>query len=326
MKQLCLLIFFLFCRICDAQNLVPNWNFEAYDTCPNSLNLLSNAIPWFPANSGTTDYFNSCFDSINGLPWSPSVDVPVNGLGVQNAKSGNGYAGLLTYEYNPNTREYLEVKLDSVLVQGLTYYVTFFISRSDSCIWAVDNLSAYFSVDSALGVGWSPLPFTPQVSNNAGNFLTDRINWTRIEGSFVAQGGERFITIGNFNDDANTDTLSVPGGNPTPQGFRHSYYYVDDVCVSSDSLTCYSTVGINDLENKDDLILFPNPFTDRINITVKRNEIVEVSLYDVTSRGIFNQSFTNSTSINTEQLAKGIYLYEVRNKSGVISKGKVVKD
>lgn len=72
--------------------------------------------------------------------------------------------------------------------------------------------------------------------------------------------------------------------------------------------------------------LFPNPFTDKINITVKRNELVEVSLYDVTSRKIVNQSFTNSTSINTEQLSKGIYIYEVRNKNGVIKKGKVVKD
>jgi hypothetical protein len=43
------------------------------------------------------------------------------------------------------------------------------------------------------------------------------------------------------------------------------------------------------------------------------------------------QSFTKSTSINTEQLAKGIYLYEVRNnpdsyRDGVIKKGKVVKE
>ncbi|MEP7167951.1 MAG: T9SS type A sorting domain-containing protein, partial [Bacteroidota bacterium] len=324
MKPYFLFIFFLFCRICDAQNLVPNWNFEAYDTCPNSLNLLSNAMPWFPANGGTSDYFNSCFDSINGLPWSPSVDVPVNGIGVQNAKSGVGYAGLLTYEYNPNTREYLEVKLDSPLIQGLTYYVTFSVSRSDSCIWAVDNLGAYFSIDSALGIGWSPLPYTPQLSNSAGNFLTDRINWTMISGSFVAQGGEQFITIGNFNDDANTDTISVPGGNPTPQGFRYSYYYVDNVCVSSDSLTCSSSVGINVVNKIDEIILFPNPFSDKLNITANRNGIKEINFFDVTGRKIFNKSFTNSTLINTEQLAKGIYLYEVRNKNGVIKKGKVV--
>jgi para-aminobenzoate synthetase component 1 len=70
----------------------------------------------------------------------------------------------------------------------------------------------------------------------------------------------------------------------------------------------------------------PNPFSNKINITAKRNEIIEVNLFDVTSRKISNQSFTNSTSINTEQLTKGIYLYEVRIKNGVIKKGKVVKD
>lgn len=69
----------------------------------------------------------------------------------------------------------------------------------------------------------------------------------------------------------------------------------------------------------------PNPFSDKITITTKTTEQLEASLYDVTSRRILNQTFTNSTSINTEQLAKGIYIYEVRNKNGVIKNGKVVK-
>jgi hypothetical protein len=102
-----------------------------------------------------------------------------------------------------------------------------------------------------------------------------------------------------------------------------SYYYIDAVVVSTDSLT---TVGVNEIKNNVELILFPNPFTDKINITAKRNELVEFILFDVTARKIFHESFTTSTSINTQQLAKGIYLYEVRNKNGVIKKGKVVKD
>jgi len=59
--------------------------------------------------------------------------------------------------------------------------------------------------------------------------------------------------------------------------------------------------------------------------------ILVTALLSVTSRKIFHQSFINSISINTEQLAKGIYIYEVRNKNGPdsyreVKKGKLVKD
>ena len=104
---------------------------------------------------------------------------------------------------------------------------------------------------------------------------------------------------------------------------------INNQTVYPDTGTCplFVATGIdNDSKAFNNIIVLPNPFTDKINITSKRNEHVEISLFDVTARKVFNQSFTNSTSINTEQLAKGIYLYEVRNKNGVIKKGKVVKD
>ena len=56
------------------------------------------------------------------------------------------------------------------------------------------------------------------------------------------------------------------------------------------------------------------------------NDLSEIILYDITSIKILHQKFTNSVSLNTEQLAKGLYLYEVRSKDGLRRKGKVVKD
>jgi hypothetical protein len=94
----------------------------------------------------------------------------------------------------------------------------------------------------------------------------------------------------------------------------------------------YSHIVPSILTGKDEISLnssfsiYPNPFSDKINVTTKSNELVEVNFNDVTGRKILNQSFIKSTSINTEQLAKGIYIYEVRNKNGVFKKGKVVKE
>ena len=53
---------------------------------------------------------------------------------------------------------------------------------------------------------------------------------------------------------------------------------------------------------------------------------IEITLSDIAGREVFQEAFTSSHSINTEQLAKGTYLYELRSKNGIIKIGKVVKD
>ena len=73
-------------------------------------------------------------------------------------------------------------------------------------------------------------------------------------------------------------------------------------------------------------LFFPNPFTDELNFKFTINGIYQVALYDITSRKLAEQQFTNSITLSTEQLVKGIYLYQVRNKNGVIKQGKVVKN
>jgi hypothetical protein len=91
---------------------------------------------------------------------------------------------------------------------------------------------------------------------------------------------------------------------------------------------CYPQIGENILEaiKENEFVLYPNPFEDKLNISVKENGQAEIILYDILSRRLSQKKFTNSTTLNTEQLAKGIYIYEVRNKNGVIQNGKIVKE
>jgi hypothetical protein len=74
------------------------------------------------------------------------------------------------------------------------------------------------------------------------------------------------------------------------------------------------------------LSLYPNPFNDKLNILSNTNGNFELILYDLLSQKIVQRQFTNSMTLSTEELAKGVYIYEVRNKKGVIQNGKVVKE
>lgn len=205
-----------------AQNLVPNSGFETFTNCPTTQDQLNFAPPWSKPTGGSPDYYNACAGS------GPFIGVPVNGLGNQAPHTGNGYAGFILRPVN-NYREYIEVPLTSPLVAGVVYDVSFYVSLSDASQWGIDRIGAYLSIGSVGPVTGAPtLPYTPQVEDPPGNFITDKVNWTLISGSYTALGGEDHLVLGNFHDNTNTIPVTSLGG-----FYQGSYYYVDDVSVSS---------------------------------------------------------------------------------------------
>jgi len=102
--------------------------------------------------------------------------------------------------------------LQEVLSPNVAYHVEFYLSLEDSLNYAVKNVGAYFSQEVPTQNLEMFLSLTPQISYEGAEFLTDKEGWMKISGSFVAVGGERYLTIGNFDDDENTDSLFVEGG------------------------------------------------------------------------------------------------------------------
>ena len=300
---------FVACRICKGQNLVLNGSFEQYSTCPTILNQLDSALFWFRPSLGSPDYYNQCASPV----W---VGVPQNYNTYQYPNSGFSYAGgLVFYQGSLNYREYLEGSLSSPLTAGVCYNFEMYINLTNRSKFTISDISIYLSDTLITGINSNQLlPYTPQINNSAGN-TPDTLTWTLVNEIFTANGGENFFIIGNFKDDASTDT-SVYNPQST---YNTSYILIDDVSLTP-------CTGIDENKKNEMINVFPNPFSNKLNITTTKNELIEVNFYDVTARKIFNQSFINSTSINTEQLAKGIYLYEVSNKNRVIKKGKIVKD
>lgn len=126
-------------------------------------------------------------------------------------------------------------------------------------------------------------------------------------------------TINHFNGDTLFfDLCSIPC----------EYLVVNDsgsVCMSC--LVFQQTTNVIETpETAEKITVYPNPFNDKIEVGIKNNIQSEIFLFDITSRKILQQKFTNSVSLNTEQLAKGIYLYEVRDKNGLYKTGKVLKN
>ncbi len=309
-KHYYLIVLLLTCKICEGQNLIPNGDFEQYSGCPDNVAQLDSASFWFNPTYATPDYFNSCSN--------PSiVGVPNNtGVGYQNAYGGSAYSGIHLWHMNvPNYREYIEVPLLSTLTFNVCYELKMYISLSEFSSYNSSALGVYFSKTSFTNFSTSyNLPFIPQINNSSLN-LPDFINWTLVTGSYTAQGGESFLILGNFKSDLNTTVTLTPN-----IGDNVVYIYIDSVYLAP----CFPTSNHEQIVNGA-IDINPNPFFNRINIRLQNNQQSEIILYDITGRNLLQQRFTNSTSLNTEQLADGIYIYQLRNKSGTSTSGKVIK-
>ena len=311
-KLFCFIIIFQLSSISHGQNLIPNGDFEQYNHCPTWLTQLDTALFWINPSEwppgGSPEYFNQCAAGT-------SVGIPLNDFGEQLAHSGTGYAGLALWDSNSPFREYIETPLLTPLTANLTYHFEMYISLADEFTFTTDDVGVYFSDTLIDGImNFLPLPYIAQLNNPNGNF-PDTLNWTLVSGDYTAFGGENYLLIGNFKDDPNTTLIQ---GNPGGM-FNSVYIYVDDVSL-------FPATGIFQPNDLTGINVYPNPFSDQLNIATKINEQLIINIYDITSRILLQQTFTNSVILNTEQYPKGVYIYEVRDRNGMTQKGKIVKE
>lgn len=212
-------------------NYVQNYSFENYTFCPSAPGQLPLAVPWTSPTNNSGEYFNGCSTS-------PYYNVPDQFYNFQEARSGTAFIGLFLYNGpNSNYREYAQVQLLNSLSAGQCYYVEFFTNRATGTYggkYAVNNIGCYFSntAVNTTGTGYV-LNLTPHVLEFNNAIITDTVNWVKISGVYTAVGGEQYITIGNFANDIDTDTLTIED---VP--YKSAVYFFDDVSITPiDSIT-----------------------------------------------------------------------------------------
>ncbi|WP_246473954.1 OmpA family protein [Arenibacter arenosicollis] len=211
-----------------SQNLVENPSFESFLECPDHLGNFGQDLKyWSVPTLGSTDYFNAC---------SLSMGVPNNFMGKQMAKFGEGYLGF--YMYAPEDyREYVQGELRQPLQKDLTYTLSFYINLAENSDYAIRDFDILLSskpLEIKIKKGLSKWQLSKIEGNNftfieilGDQFFIDESSWTKVSTTFVANGDERFITVGNFKDNATTRRQKLV----KEKNVKGAYYYLDMIYV-----------------------------------------------------------------------------------------------
>lgn len=304
-------------QINAQQNLVFNPSFEDFNDCPLNLNTsildTFNAIGWNVLLQ-TPDYFNICGSGFG------NIQTAFGGGG--SAQDGDAYIGEgLWVNYAIPVREYLQGRLNEPLISNRKYLVSLWVYLPDSMLYAVKNFGLFFS-DEELMVAQSTNYYfqkSPQVKYTDSLFLNIRKKWMNISGSFIANGNEKFIAIGNFDSDNQTDTLRIEGGMSFFE-WGMSYYYIDNVSVVED--TSYHPIGIEE-EQVERIKLNYQVGNLLLQGLLFQNRETELLLYSYDGKQVGSYTLPKGNNSIPLKLPQGIYLYSLNIGDQALKRGKI---
>ena len=318
------ILFLIFCPfVLKGQNIISNGSFlETYQANFG----ITKAADWESPTTGSPDFMHPNSRKEFG--------VPFNFSGFQNAKKEQGYFGLLIYTFHtPNDskrlREYIQNKFIKPLVKDSNYCLQLHISLADSCRYASKNkLGVYFSKNQINSLDKFFLPYIPQIMVSPDTFITEKQKWVKYNFEYQAQGGEEYITIGNFKDSTEIDTLLVGGGDKKNLNWQGTYYYIDDVYLGhcdSVPLDTPNAISENSLLSK--LNGYPNPINEQFTLENNSKQPLTFQLYNLQGSKIqvAVQQSNNKFSFSMGHLPKGVYLLQIIG-AGERATMKIIKD
>lgn len=302
------LLCFALLEVNGQVNLVPNFSFEEYTECPlNDGNLyFANGWSLFSAGNTSPDYYNICAPS-NGF----SVPQSIFCFQQDNRNCG-AYIGVLTFETSGGqSKEHIGIQMVDPLVVGQKYYISFYTVMGEYRSSSSGN--QYGMPSNNIGIKLSTIPYSSNNPTPIDNFahlysepvITDSTNWNRVTGSIIADSAYNYLIIGNFYSNQNTDTMNYNCPNCFNSG---SYYLVDDVCVSTDSLLCNGGIELlpcivsveeNNLKNL--INIFPNPANDYITISTENNQSpFDITIYNTLGKQLYSKKNIHDSNLEID--------------------------
>lgn len=210
----------------DDNNLVNNGGFEQVTGKLKKGKSIALAKGWTSPTPDAADLYSRTLKE-------GEAAAPVNLKGNEAPAEGNNYAGVTMFSYgDKSARTYIMTELIGPLKAGVKYCVRFDVSLADLSKYAVNNIGAHVSKKpfSFEDKGKTILAET-HVKNSKNKVFNATYGWETVCAVFTANGGEKYLTIGNFSPTKETKNEKVEKPKGNAQQIPVAYYYVDNVQV-----------------------------------------------------------------------------------------------
>lgn len=210
----------------EGENLISNGSFESIEKTVKKLGSIQSAVGWTHPTGAKSDVFVSSKKV-------PDVDPQTNPYGMEVAHDGENFAGIIAYSHNNKLpRTYLTTKLSTPMKKGMKYCVKFYVSLGEFSKYASNNIAANFNKKEFGTTEKNSIIDESHIRHWENKIFNATFSWERICGTYTADGGEKFLTIGNFETNETTDTERVKK-DPSLKGTQAiaAYYYIDNISV-----------------------------------------------------------------------------------------------
>jgi hypothetical protein len=219
----------------------------------------------------------------------------------------------------------------SLAVTNLTYYTDGKLRTITTTIFSGNTIREILK--DSLGYTGN-LEYLTFLQSQSDNFSTN-LSWSRVELKYPGINGLPDSTTVNlivngsesetiyryqYNDfDNPEEILAYTDGNPTPYQTAHFYYE-----------TYNDGLAINEFKSENDLTVYPNPFSNQINLESKSllNQNYTLRLLNVVGSEVFSTRLTprdGKTKFSLPQLSPGFYTLLVQSSDGRLLSKKVMR-
>ena len=227
----------------QVENLIDNGGFETIEGKLKSLGCIDLAVGWMSPTGVRADIYSPCK--------IPEINVPENMYGKEDAKEGINYAGIVGFSYgDAMPRSYLMAHLNMPLKKGMKYCVKFNLSLAEVSKFSCNQIGVNFSSKQFGTDSKTAIIDKTHVLDSKNKIYSAMYNWEQMCGVYYAEGGEKFITIGNFTSNENTKSEKLKKDPASKKAqIPAAYYYIDDVVVSliSEDAVCECEVASEDV-------------------------------------------------------------------------------
>lgn len=240
----------------------------------------------------------------------------------------NNGSGIFTYSPLGDTfsavciavEDYNNDGFKDIFAAGNYYHPGIYIIKNNNGVYATRSAIEYKKADAIgfadiNGDGLKEIIGTATETSNLGTLYYYLNNGTSFGSQILISSetsytSERNIALGDLNNDNKHDIAK-------------SYYFRPQVSYFINS----SVLSIAEYEIKDNISIYPIPFTESISWKLPNNNLYsfDITIFDLEGKLVFSKKEINTSYIDLTFLPKGIYIFNLKSGATSYSR-KIVKD